>query len=141
MHKELAAVRPILNDAFVAFIALHYLVSRLRDSTLKTVRVAYICATGIGNSHLITQRVASAIPHIELVGFASIDDARALIAREHPELVISVFPLKHLDVTDFEVQPLHNATDIAEFRRAVAQRLQVPLETRLAEPPVVPIKQ
>ena len=140
VHKELAAYRPILNDAFVAFIALHFMVSLNRDSQLKTVRVAYICATGIGITNLIQQRVASAIPNIELVGFASIDDARALIAREHPELVISVFPLKHLDVQVIEVQPLPNATDIAAIRRAVAKRLQVPLEQLKAEPPVVPIK-
>ncbi|KLI75650.1 MULTISPECIES: BglG family transcription antiterminator [Lacticaseibacillus] len=140
VNKELANDQAVLSEAFVSFIALHFMVSLNRDSQMRTVRVAYVCATGIGITNLIQQRIASAIPNIELVGFASIDDARALIAREQPELVISVFPLKNVDVQVIEVQPLPNATDIAAIRQAVAKKLQVPLAQIKSQHPVVPIK-
>lgn len=140
VNKELADDQAILSEAFISFIALHFMVSLNQDSQMRTVRVAYVCATGIGITNLIQQRIASAIPNIELVGFASIDDARALIAREQPELVISVFPLKNLDVQVIEVQPLPTATDIAAIRQAVAKKLQVPLEQIQSQQAVVPIK-
>ncbi|EPC85258.1 hypothetical protein Lpp124_12402 [Lacticaseibacillus paracasei subsp. paracasei CNCM I-4649] len=140
VNKELAGDQAVLSEAFVSFIALHFMVSLNRDSQMRTVRVAYVCATGIGITNLIQQRIASAIPNIELVGFASIDDARALIAREHPELVISVFPLKNLEVQVIEVRPLPNAADIAAIRGAVAKKLQVPLAQIKSQQPVVPIR-
>jgi transcriptional antiterminator len=116
-----------VTDAFVSFVALHFMVSlQRRPQSTRNVRVAYVCATGLGITNLIQQRLAESISNIELVGFAGLDTARQLIRREAPDLVISIFPLEGVQVPVVEVQPLPTPADIATIKAIVAKLLNLP---------------
>lgn len=117
-----------LTDAFVSYVALHFLVSLHRAGhRQRPVRIAYICATGLGITNLIEARLAANISHIELVGFAGLEEAQALITRAQPDLVVSIFPLADVGVPVIEVQPLPTPADIERIREAVAHRVALPV--------------
>ncbi|WP_054723007.1 hypothetical protein [Lacticaseibacillus nasuensis] len=71
--------------------------------------------------------MAANISHIELVGFAGLEEAQALITRAQPDLVVSIFPLADVGVPVIEVQPLPTPADIERIRDAVAHRVALPV--------------
>ncbi|MFD1486323.1 BglG family transcription antiterminator [Lacticaseibacillus baoqingensis] len=123
--RQLLVDTPI-TDAFVSFVALHFMVSlQRRPQSTQNVRIAYVCATGLGITNLIQQRLAESISNIEIVGFAGLDTARQLIQKEAPDLVVSIFPLKGVKVPVVEVQPLPTPADIATIKAIVAKLLKL----------------
>ncbi|EPH95150.1 PRD domain protein [Enterococcus faecalis 13-SD-W-01] len=85
----------LVNDSFISYIALHFLVSiEKRQTTKGTVKVVYVCSTGLGVTSLIQKKFSEEIPQIEIVRFASVLNADQVIAEYLPDIVISIFPLE-----------------------------------------------
>ncbi|MFS0952708.1 hypothetical protein ACFC3A_14085, partial [Enterococcus thailandicus] len=87
----------LINDSFVAYIALHFLVSYEREEDLRSVRAVYICSTGLGVTSLIKQKINEELNNITIVAFASVLNAQEMIATKDPDLVISIFPINGRD--------------------------------------------
>ena len=87
----------LINDSFVAYIALHFLVSYEREEDLRSVRAVYVCSTGLGVTSLIKQKINEELNNITIVAFASVLNAQKVIAAKDPDLVISIFPINGID--------------------------------------------
>ncbi|MFV0090697.1 PRD domain-containing protein, partial [Staphylococcus aureus] len=57
VRQEISEQNILINDSFVAYIALHFLVSYEREEDLRSVRAVYICSTGLGVTSLIKQKI------------------------------------------------------------------------------------
>lgn len=96
----------LINDSFVAYIALHFLVSYEREEDLRSVRAVYVCSTGVGVTNLIKQKINEEINNITIVAFASVLNTQEVIAKKNPDLVISIFPINGIDRPFIKVHPL-----------------------------------
>jgi len=110
----------IVNDSFVSFLALHFMVSEQRiHKTQKKVRVVYVCSTGLGVTSLLQQKIEENISAIEIAGFTSLLSAKRQVKKIRPDLVISIFDLPDIDVPVIQVNPLPTKQDIEEIRKKV----------------------
>lgn len=122
-RDEMPAEHYMVNDSFVAYIALHFLVCFEREKqNSATVKVVYVCSTGLGVTSLIQQRVAEEVPEIEIVNFASVLNANELINEAKPDLVISIFPIEHLVYPLIKVNAIPSKDDLAAIKEFVAKR-------------------
>ncbi|MDT3393162.1 MAG: HTH domain-containing protein [Bacillota bacterium] len=118
--QEISTNPAVVNESFVAFIALHFLVSLEKYvENNRNVRIVYVCSTGLGVTNLIQQKIEAALTGVEIAGFASFINAKAEVARLKPDLVISIFPLKLADVPVIEVHPLPSNEDIALIKKKI----------------------
>lgn len=114
----------LINDSFIAYIALHFLVSYEKEQERKVVRLVYICSTGLGVTNLIQQRVREELHNVEIASFASILNAKEIIAEKDPDLVISIFPIEGIDRRFIKVHPLPTEKDIEQIREEVKKILE-----------------
>ncbi|MCI1880710.1 MAG: PRD domain-containing protein [Sporolactobacillus sp.] len=123
--REKISVNPsLVNDSFVSYLALHFLVSWGNQHRLtKKVRLVYVCSTGLGVTNLIQQRIKESITNIEIAGFTSVINFQRDVKKFAPDLVISIFPLKDSPVPVIQVNPLPSAEDIEKIKNAVNQLL------------------
>lgn len=121
--QELSGQISLINDSFVAYIALHFLVSYEREEDLRSVRAVYICSTGLGVTSLIKQKINEELNNITIVAFASVLNAQEMIAKKDPDLVISIFPIKGVDRPFIKVHPLPTEQDLQTIQQTVKKIL------------------
>lgn len=110
----------LINDSFIAYIALHFLVSYEKDRQESSlVRIVYVCSTGIGVTNLIQQKISEELHGIEIASFASVLNANEVILKKNPDLVISIFPIEGIDRPFVKVNPLPTESDIELIREEV----------------------
>ncbi|MDH6363218.1 transcriptional antiterminator [Enterococcus sp. PF1-24] len=119
--KEIITSAPnLVNESFVAYIALHFLVFFEREQKEKQfVRAVYICSTGLGVTSLIKQTIMEEIPNIEVVDFASVLNAEDIIKEKKPDLVISIFPMEDIGVPFVKVHALPTKEDIQTIKTII----------------------
>ncbi|MDR1567665.1 MAG: HTH domain-containing protein [Streptococcaceae bacterium] len=113
-----------LNESFMAYIVLHFLVSYEKLKESSTVRIVYVCSTGLGVTSLIRQKVSEEILNVEIASFASVLNAKEVIQSKNPDLVVSIFPLDPLDRPFVKVQPLPTSRDILRIQEEVKKIVQ-----------------
>ncbi|MDT2597925.1 transcription antiterminator [Enterococcus dongliensis] len=121
--KEIQGERLLINDSFIAYIALHFLVSYEKEADLRSVRVVYVCSTGLGVTSLIKQKISEELTNIEIAAFASVLNAQEVIKQKEPDLVISIFPIEGMDCEFIKVHPLPTKQDLDKIRQTVKKIL------------------
>lgn len=124
-QKELTDNAYAVNDSFIAYIALHFLVffEKERQET-STVRIVYICSTGLGVTNLIEQKVKEEIPNVNIIGFASVLNASEVIREKEPDLVISIFPIEGVHVPLIKVNAIPSKEDIQNIKQLIRELLE-----------------
>lgn len=119
-QKELNDNAYMINDSFVAYITLHFLIffeKKRQESSM--VRVVYICSTGLGVTNLIEQKVKEEIPNVKIVGFASVLNTLEVIKEKEPDLVISIFPIEGILVPFLKVNAIPTKEDIQNLKQLI----------------------
>lgn len=123
----------ILNDSFLAYIALHFLVAYEKTERKNfIVQAVYVCSTGLGVTSLIEQKMSEEISNIEMVGFASVMEVQKVLEEKKPDLVLSIFPIENLNCSFIQVSPLPTKEDITLIQKEVDRLLD---EKRLRDEP------
>lgn len=122
--QEISGQNILINDSFVAYIALHFLVSYEREE-LRSVRAVYICSTGLGVTSLIKQKINEELNNITIVAFASVLNAQEVIAEKDPDIVISIFPISGVDRPFVKVHPLPTEQDLQKIQQVIKEILDV----------------
>lgn len=108
------------DDSFVAYVALHFIASKERETLYgKKIQVLYVCSTGVGVASFIQQKIAKEVQGIEIVGFASVINCRRFVEKLQPDLVISVFPIDNIAVPVIEVEALVSKGDLLSIQEQV----------------------
>ncbi|WP_110929128.1 BglG family transcription antiterminator [Bacillus massiliglaciei] len=85
----------VINDSFLSFIALHFLVSYENGFKKKPrIKALYVCSTGRGVARLIKNRVEREIGEINITSYCSVIEADEISKNEDIDLIISVFPIQ-----------------------------------------------
>lgn len=111
----------IVNDSFISYLALHFLVSIERNQVKETIKVVYVCSTGLGVTSLLQQKIRDEVSDVEVVAFASILNLREEVKKNNPDLIISIFPIENIDLPWVKVNPLPSKEDIKTIREKVAE--------------------
>lgn len=118
--KLITSTPSLVNESFVAYITLHFLVFFERERKEKQlVQAVYICSTGLGVTSLIKQTIMQEIPDIEVVDFASILNAEEVIREKQPDIVISIFPIENIDIPCVKVHALPTKEDIQQIKETI----------------------
>lgn len=123
VRREIRGGSLLINDSFIAYIALHFLVSYEKAADLRSVRAVYVCSTGLGVTSLIKQKISEELSNIEIAAFASVLNAQEVIKQKEPELVISIFPIEGMDCEFIKVHPLPTEQDLEKIQQAVKKIL------------------
>ncbi|PRO86880.1 hypothetical protein C6Y10_00120 [Lactiplantibacillus pentosus] len=124
--REYVSSNPaVINDSFVAFVTLHFLVSMDGKHITKNARIIYVCSTGLGVTSLIKKEIERNISNVEIAGFASMNNVGEKIAALKPDLLVSIFPITRQDIPVIQVNPLPSPDDLRRIQEAVAQILDV----------------
>lgn len=119
VRREIRGKSLLINDSFIAYIALHFLVSYEKAADMRSVRAVYVCSTGLGVTSLIKQKISEELSNIEIAAFASVLNAKEVIKQKEPELVISIFPIEGIDCEFIKVHPLPTKQDLEKIQQAV----------------------
>lgn len=124
-QRELTDNAYAVNDSFIAYIALHFLVffEKERQET-SIVRIVYVCSTGLGVTNLIEQKVKEEIPNINIIGFTSVLNASEVIREKEPDLVISIFPIEGIHVPLIKVNAIPTKEDIQNIKQLIRGLLE-----------------
>lgn len=116
--KQLAITPP---DSFIAFIALHFLVSFENTFQQKRkARALYVCSTGRGVAKHIKNRVEREIQEIDFVTYCSILEVDEISEKESIDIIVSVFPIEsHIPVV--VVEPIPTKRDIDLIKEQVTK--------------------
>lgn len=118
--KKLSSSLLLINDSFVAYIALHFLVAYEKNlQEVEDVRVVYVCSTGLGVTSLIEQKIMEEVTNVTIVGFASVLNATEFIEAKQPDLVLSIFPIESSKRPFIKVNPLPTKADIQNIQEEV----------------------
>lgn len=118
--QEISKSVSITNDSFIAYIALHFLVSYEKLSINRSVaRIVYVCSTGLGVTSLIQQRIMEEVANVEIASFASVLKVKEVVQKENPDLVVSIFPIEDLQVPFIKVNPIPTKSDIQGIKKEV----------------------
>ncbi|MGX7245329.1 BglG family transcription antiterminator [Enterococcus quebecensis] len=110
----------LINDSFIAYIALHFLVAYEKNRhEINVVRIVYVCSTGLGVTSLIEQKILEEVSNVEIAGFASVLNAVDVIEEKNPDLVLSIFPIEILNRPFIKVNPLPTTADIHSIQEEV----------------------
>ncbi|MGX7126766.1 BglG family transcription antiterminator [Enterococcus viikkiensis] len=119
VRKEIRGKSVLINDSFIAYIALHFLVSYEKVEEFRSVRAVYVCSTGLGVTSLIKQKISEELSNIEIAAFASVLNAQEIIKQKDPDLVISIFPIDGIESEFIKVHPLPTEQDLKKIQQAV----------------------
>ncbi|WP_321388557.1 transcription antiterminator [uncultured Enterococcus sp.] len=109
-----------INDSFIAYIALHFLVAYEKNQhEINVVRIVYVCSTGLGVTSLIEQKILEEVSNVEIAGFASVLNATDIIEEKNPDLVLSIFPIEVINRPFIKVNPLPTENDIQQIQEEV----------------------
>ncbi|EOH93989.1 BglG family transcriptional antiterminator [Enterococcus haemoperoxidus ATCC BAA-382] len=110
----------LINDSFIAYIALHFLVAYEKNlHEVNVVRIVYVCSTGLGVTSLIEQKIMEDVSNVEIAGFASVLNAVDVIEEKNPDLVLSIFPIEIVNRPFVKVNPLPTEADIHSIQEEV----------------------
>lgn len=110
----------LINDSFIAYIALHFLVAYEKNlHGINVVRIVYVCSTGLGVTSLIEQKILEKVSNVEIAGFASVLNAKEAIEEKNPDLVLSIFPIETINRPFIKVNPLPTKSDIQQIQDEV----------------------
>ncbi|MGX7413215.1 BglG family transcription antiterminator [Enterococcus caccae] len=110
----------LINDSFIAYIALHFLVAYEKNlHEVNVVRIVYVCSTGLGVTSLIEQKILEEVSNVEIAGFASVLNAVDVIEEKNPDLVLSIFPIDIVNRPFIKVNPLPTTADIHSIQEEV----------------------
>lgn len=110
----------LINDSFIAYIALHFLVAYEKNlHEVNVVRIVYVCSTGLGVTSLIEQKIMEEVSNVEIAGFASVLNAVDVIEEKNPDLVLSIFPIESMNRPFVKVNPLPTEVDIHTIQEEV----------------------
>ncbi|WP_086314203.1 BglG family transcription antiterminator [Candidatus Enterococcus palustris] len=110
----------LINDSFIAYIALHFLVAYEKNlHEVNVVRIVYVCSTGLGVTSLIEQKILEEVSNVEIAGFASVLNAVDVIEEKNPDLVLSIFPIEIVNRPFIKVNPLPTTADIHSIQEEV----------------------
>lgn len=110
----------LINDSFIAYIALHFLVAYEKNQhEINVVRIVYVCSTGLGVTSLIEQKILEEVANVEIAGFASVLNAVDVIEEKNPDLVLSIFPIEIMNRPFIKVNPLPTEADIHSIQEEV----------------------
>jgi len=79
----------------------------------------YVCSTGLGVTNLIEQKMSEEISNLEIAGFASMLNVQDVLDETKPDLVISIFPMEHIDLPFIQVQPIPSKENIKTIQKEV----------------------
>ncbi|MEI5994587.1 hypothetical protein A5880_002173 [Enterococcus sp. 4G2_DIV0659] len=110
----------LINDSFIAYIALHFLVAYEKNlHEVNVVRIVYVCSTGLGVTSLIEQKIMEEVSNVEIAGFASVLNAADVIEEKNPDLVLSIFPIEIVNRPFIKVNPLPTEADLHSVQEEV----------------------
>ncbi|GAX47764.1 BglG family transcription antiterminator [Pseudolactococcus reticulitermitis] len=108
------------DESFISYITLHFMTSKERvGNGERKIRAVYVCATGLGVTSFLQQKMSSEIEGIEIAGFASVLNYPRIVAQTEPELIISAFPIDSQDIPVLQVKPLASEKDMALIQKKV----------------------
>lgn len=129
LRENISSNPTVINDSFVAFVTLHFLVSLEERHVSKNAKIIYVCSTGIGVTSLIKKEIERNISNVEIAGFASINNVVEKIRVVQPDLVVSIFPITGTKVPVIQVNPLPSKNDLQKIQNQVAKILNVKPES------------
>jgi len=129
LKRNISSNPAVINDSFVAFVTLHFLVSLESKRVAKNARIIYVCSTGLGVTSLIKKEIERNISNVEIAGFASIANVDEKVDELHPDLLVSIFPISINKAPVIQVNPLPSKGDLQRIQNAVAQVLNVKPES------------
>jgi transcriptional antiterminator len=139
-QNELVGSALLINDSFIAYIALHFLVAYEKNLLEENVvRIVYVCSTGLGVTSLIEQKILEEVSNVEIAGFASVLNAAEVIEAKNPDLVLSIFPIDSVNRPFIKVNPLPTEADIHSIQEEVNKILTQPKSGKV--PRLIPRKQ
>lgn len=113
-------LKVLLPDDEVGYLAIHFGAAieraKLNVSENNTLRVAVVCASGIGISSLLSTRILNLFPQLKSVVPLSVDDVTRIL---DVDLVISTIDLKHLGRNFVFVHPLLLEEDIQNIQKEI----------------------
>lgn len=108
------------DESFISYITLHFMAAKERvGNGERKIRVVYVCATGLGVTSFIQQKLSSEIEEIEIAGFASVLNYDRIVGQITPDLIISAFPIERQNVPVLQVKPLTSEKDIQAIKKKV----------------------
>ncbi|WP_040206962.1 BglG family transcription antiterminator [Neobacillus jeddahensis] len=109
----------VVQDSFLSFIALHFLVSyeNVFDKKPK-IRALYVCSTGRGVARLIKNRVEREIGEINITRYCSVMEVDEISKNEDIDLIVSIFPIKS-SIPVILVEPVPTEENILAIREKV----------------------
>jgi transcriptional antiterminator len=114
----------LINDSFLSFIALHFLVSYENGFDKKPkIRALYVCSTGRGVARLIKNRVEREIGEINITSYCSVMEVDEISKNEDIDLIISVFPIQST-IPVVIVEPVPTEESILVIREKVNELLK-----------------
>lgn len=104
----------------LGFLALHLEAFFERGHTQQRIETVVVCATGVGTSHLLAQRLEER--YRSQLHITRILDLAALVHAEIREnLIISTIPISGLDQPVIVVSPLLKSTDVTNINLQIAR--------------------
>lgn len=108
------------DESFISYITLHFMAAKERvGNGERKIRVVYVCATGLGVTSFLQQKMSSEIEDLEIAGFASVLNYHRVVAQTEPDLIISAFPIESQDIPVLQVKPLTTEKDIQVIQKKV----------------------
>lgn len=83
-----------LNDSFISYLVLHFLVSQKNIFSNKKYSAIFVCATGRGAAKLINRMIESEIPEIKMLKHCSLLELDAVLKELTPDIIISAFSIE-----------------------------------------------
>ncbi|WP_088066774.1 BglG family transcription antiterminator [Gottfriedia luciferensis] len=136
-HKHIQNQVIAPPDSFIAFIALHFLVSY--ENTFQNhqkARALYVCSTGRGVAKLIKNRVEKEIKEVEFVTYCSILEVEEICKLEEIDLIVSVFPIES-DIPVVVVEAVPTKRDLEDIQNQVTQIVNMGLRKLASKPKLV----
>lgn len=110
----------IIQDTFISFLALHFLVSYEKATKQRNqVHALYVCSTSRGVARIIKNRVESEVRNIDIVAYCSILEVEQICKLKTVDVIISVFPLE-ASVPVLVVEAIPTKNDIEQIKKFVS---------------------
>lgn len=114
----------VINDSFLSFIALHFLVSYENGFDKKPrIKALYVCSTGRGVARLIKNRVEREISEINITSYCAVIEVDEISKNEDIDLIISVFPIQS-NIPVIIVEPVPTEESIQIIREKVSELIK-----------------
>lgn len=114
----------MIEDSFISYIALHFLVSYEKwfEKRMK-VSALYVCSTGKGVARLVKNRVEREIGNINITKYCSVMEVDEISKSKEVDLIISVIPI-NTEIPIVIVEPVPTEDNINAIRDKVYEILQ-----------------